>query len=550
MLAISEPRLEADLRVVRAVAARLVGDGEADDIVQETLIRALVCRPDTDAPLRPWLVTVARRIAFDWLRRRGRMRFVEVDDGSTVDEPPASLRDLLGGLGHLTRGEVGVLLLRDGVDLSVDEVAVLLATSPGTVRVLHHRARRKAAGAAAPDLDGLRALDTFVTWLLARAAIAPQEGEHDPLLHAGVIDAVGRLLDAVVDASADVPAIEARARLSRGAIRRLTAPNAALADVERAKALGADPSLADATLAELFHWLERDDDARAAAERVVERGAPAALVPRMHAILSSGALKRGDAAAAARHVALARLDGVTVDAATASGLEHLLASRYAEADVAFRSALALCRQRGGSQEPAILINLGVVAIAVGRHDEATAWLTSAAALARSRGDVGREGTAIGNLGTIARHQGRFADAVVLLHQAIGCSQRAGRPAYVELWKMNLAIVDLLEGRLSQAHDGLATVVGRFEALGAASDAAFARQWLLAAQILLGEATVAASPPVEDRAPSVAELFACLARLDTPEGRARALVCAAAASPGGAEGTAAQIVRVWAERRGR
>ena len=44
---------------------------DAEDVVQETFIRALQQPPkDTEAPLRPWLVTVALNLARDLLRRR------------------------------------------------------------------------------------------------------------------------------------------------------------------------------------------------------------------------------------------------------------------------------------------------------------------------------------------------------------------------------------------------------------------------------------------------------------------------------------------------
>src|SRR6266511_3307498 len=57
-----------------AVSYRLTGNAaDADDIVQETFVRALTRPPaDRDRPWRPWLVRVAVNLGRDLLRRRRR----------------------------------------------------------------------------------------------------------------------------------------------------------------------------------------------------------------------------------------------------------------------------------------------------------------------------------------------------------------------------------------------------------------------------------------------------------------------------------------------
>src|SRR5678815_927685 len=58
-------------RLLRVVCARMLGDeAEADDIVQETFVRMLTRPPSGE--VRPWLVKVARNLAIDRMRRRGR----------------------------------------------------------------------------------------------------------------------------------------------------------------------------------------------------------------------------------------------------------------------------------------------------------------------------------------------------------------------------------------------------------------------------------------------------------------------------------------------
>jgi RNA polymerase sigma factor (sigma-70 family) len=190
--------------MLTAIASGLVGHADADDIVQETFLRALTRPPrDTNAPVAPWLAAVARNLSLDLLRTRG--RFVELsDDERSVPSPaPADLRGpaLLAGLGQLTEGEVAALLLRDWLDLDVDDVATALDTSAGSVRVLHHRARKKAAVAAPLDQTA-RAVDRFLTWLLNRANQGlPVVGQraYDPVLTQGVLVAYLALLDAMIE---------------------------------------------------------------------------------------------------------------------------------------------------------------------------------------------------------------------------------------------------------------------------------------------------------------------------------------------------------------
>ena len=97
---------------------------------------------------RSWIFTIAHLRLLD-ARRRGARRPVDpspLDDlaggvGNAEDEALASIgakriERLLAGL---TPDQRDVLLLRVVGDLSVDQVATILAKRPGTVRVLQHR---------------------------------------------------------------------------------------------------------------------------------------------------------------------------------------------------------------------------------------------------------------------------------------------------------------------------------------------------------------------------------------------------------------------------
>ncbi|WP_437997688.1 sigma-70 family RNA polymerase sigma factor [Sorangium sp. So ce185] len=152
-------------RFLWALCYRLTGSAaDADDIVQETFVRALERPPArTDEPVRPWLARVALNLGRDALRRRKRRAY----DGpwlpspiETEPEPPSfeipgkdgteGRYDLLESasfafliaLEALTPQQRAVLLLRDVFDYSVQETADALGLSEASVKTTHHRARR------------------------------------------------------------------------------------------------------------------------------------------------------------------------------------------------------------------------------------------------------------------------------------------------------------------------------------------------------------------------------------------------------------------------
>src|SRR5712691_7407860 len=155
-------------RFLWALAYRLTGNAaDADDVVQETFVRALRRPPaDRARPWRPWLVRVALNLGRDLLRRRRRRRGYDgpwlpspIEAEPPSHEPvdlagdPAARYDLLESVSFafllaleaLSPLQRATLLLRDVFDYSARETARALGISEANARAVHMRARRALA---------------------------------------------------------------------------------------------------------------------------------------------------------------------------------------------------------------------------------------------------------------------------------------------------------------------------------------------------------------------------------------------------------------------
>ena len=112
---------------------RTLGRERAEDAFQETFLRALQAyrRLEHGEHLRTWVLTIARNVAVDALRRtRPVGELVEVAD---ADERPAyeELASLTDGLPPKERAAV---VLRYGYDLSYEQIASALDSSEDAAR--------------------------------------------------------------------------------------------------------------------------------------------------------------------------------------------------------------------------------------------------------------------------------------------------------------------------------------------------------------------------------------------------------------------------------
>jgi RNA polymerase sigma-70 factor (ECF subfamily) len=119
--------------------------GEEEDLVQETYLRALgaVGSYAGDAPVLPWLLSIARRACADHVRRRERHRRllerVRATTTSVHVDPTTPIDDIISALAPDRRD---AFVLTQLLGLTYDEAAAVIGCPVGTIRSRVARARR------------------------------------------------------------------------------------------------------------------------------------------------------------------------------------------------------------------------------------------------------------------------------------------------------------------------------------------------------------------------------------------------------------------------
>lgn len=129
---------------VRAACRRLGSPADAEDLAQETYLRAMRSLPTYrgEAPVRVWLLSIARHVCADHIRKRSRRagidarfrsrpRVVQPDERFTVD-------DLIRSIDP---AQAEAFVLTQELGLSYDEAAEMCQCPVGTIRSRVARAR-------------------------------------------------------------------------------------------------------------------------------------------------------------------------------------------------------------------------------------------------------------------------------------------------------------------------------------------------------------------------------------------------------------------------
>ncbi len=125
----------------------------AEDLTQETFLKALLSLSDSHTNMRAWLYMVARNLFFNYKKKA--RDFVPLEEfGETIsrEEPSPILQALLKderkrtlyqALQSLGEDKREILVLQYFGGLSQKEIASLLRKSPENVRVLAHRSKKE-----------------------------------------------------------------------------------------------------------------------------------------------------------------------------------------------------------------------------------------------------------------------------------------------------------------------------------------------------------------------------------------------------------------------
>ncbi|HUO69693.1 MAG TPA: sigma-70 family RNA polymerase sigma factor [Solirubrobacteraceae bacterium] len=152
--------------------ARVVGDTDADEAVQDALLRAhaALARGEPVRNVRPWLHAIAHNSALNLLRARAsRPECVPnareaIDQEDHAPQQREQLREVLTAVAELPARQRDAIVMRELEGRSYEEIAAQLGTTGGAVRQLLNRARnamRDRLGALAGATPLLRwALDT------------------------------------------------------------------------------------------------------------------------------------------------------------------------------------------------------------------------------------------------------------------------------------------------------------------------------------------------------------------------------------------------------
>jgi RNA polymerase sigma factor (sigma-70 family) len=144
---------------LRRHCARIVGTGDADDAVQEALLRAWRARDANRRGLRPWLYRIATNVCCDVLARRSTSEPLDESAAAPREQQPDALviaREgvelaLLTAMRRLPARQHATLVLRDVLRCSARETATSLSLSVPAANSALQRGRSGLRGQLAGD---------------------------------------------------------------------------------------------------------------------------------------------------------------------------------------------------------------------------------------------------------------------------------------------------------------------------------------------------------------------------------------------------------------
>ena len=138
-------------KIYRYVALRMGDRTEAEDITQQVFLKALQSISSfrwRGIPFSAWLFRIAHNQVVDYLRKKTKQATVPVDESSMslssdpqlLLEQKVNIEQLASATKRLTEAQREVISLRFAGELSIAEIAKIMAKSQGAVKALQHSA--------------------------------------------------------------------------------------------------------------------------------------------------------------------------------------------------------------------------------------------------------------------------------------------------------------------------------------------------------------------------------------------------------------------------
>lgn len=132
----------------------LCGDKDlAEDLTQETFMKAILSLSDEHSNMRAWLYMVARNLYFNHRKRESRNMPLDEIEASIHDNSSNEILDrliadernrlLFKALQHLSELKREILTMQYFGHLSQKEIAALLKLTPENIRVLAYRGKKE-----------------------------------------------------------------------------------------------------------------------------------------------------------------------------------------------------------------------------------------------------------------------------------------------------------------------------------------------------------------------------------------------------------------------
>lgn len=124
----------------------------AEDLTQETFLKAILSLKNDHVNVRAWLYLVARNLYFNYRNKEKRIIPLEELETSVPDDTASLLEHLIKdeqkkllyrALEHLPERQREILLLHYFNGLSLKEVAVILKQTPENIRVQAYRGKKE-----------------------------------------------------------------------------------------------------------------------------------------------------------------------------------------------------------------------------------------------------------------------------------------------------------------------------------------------------------------------------------------------------------------------